>query len=223
MRSCAVPLALAVCLAQSVEQPRRSASDYPAHAELKTRSLGADFLVHTFSGNGKSFFTADYLVVEAAFYPARGQRPVVAHSHFLLRVNGKERIHAQLPQFVAASLKHPDWEGREGGVVVGAGAGDLGVILGRRERTPRFPGDTGAPGTRLPAPPRAPKPEDRSGIESEPVLPEQVCVEQALPEGPAAGPIRGYLYFPYKGKVARIAKLELLYAADGERATLKLR
>jgi hypothetical protein len=213
----------AACCAQSVEEPRAKPADYPAHTELKTLSLGAEFMVHTFSGNGKTFFVEDYLVVEVAVYPASGSRPMVAHSHFTLKINGKRSIAPQPPPFVAASLKYPDWE-RKPTLTTEAGVGDAGVILGRRRPEPRFPGDNRPARERLPNPPRAPGDGNRAGIEKEEVRAEEVCVEQALPEGVASGPLRGFLYFPHKGKVKDIKKLDLLYAVpEGISATLKLR
>jgi hypothetical protein len=208
--------------AQDIEQPRAKAANYPAHAELKALSIGADFLVHTFSGKGQSFFVPDYLVIEVAIYPVPGSRPLVAHSHFTLKINGKQPILPQPPQFVAASLKYEDWE-RRPTVVAEAGVGDAGVILGRRQPTSRFPGDRRPTQDRLPKPPRAP--DSSSGVEKqEEVRAEEICVEQALPEGVAAGPWRGYIYFPHKGKVKDIKKLELVYSGlEGHTGTLKLR
>jgi hypothetical protein len=214
-------LVAATLLAQHVEQPRAKAADYPAHASLKSLALGADFMVHTFSGRGKTFLTEDHLVVEVAVYPSTGVRPMVAHSHFVLRINGKGQIMSQPPQFVAAALKYPDWHTKPS-VVADARVGDSGVIIGREPRAQRFPNDPRPSQERLPMP-RAPEPADRSGIEKEAVSPAEVCIEQALPEGPAAGPIRGYVYFPFKGKMKSVKKVELLYSAEGEQATLMLR
>jgi hypothetical protein len=222
MKWLAVALAVTPMLAQQVEEPRAKAADYPAHAALDNLALGADFLVHTFAGRGKTFLIEDYLVVEVAVYPAQGSRPMIAQSHFVLRINGKNQLLPQPPQFAAASLKYPDWT-QKPTVVAGAGVGDSGVIIGRQPRVQRFPNDPRPSQERLPMP-RAPEPADRSGIEKEEeASPAEVCVEQALPEGPAAGPIRGYLYFPHKGKVKSIKKLELLYSAEGRQATLTLR
>jgi len=210
-----------LCFGQT-EEPRPKPTDYPAHASLKTVALGAEFMVHTFTGRGRTFLLDNYLVVEVAVYPASGTRPMVAHSHFTLRVNGKLHLLAQAPQFAAASLKYPDWE-RKPELVVGAGTGDAGVLIGRQPRVERFPGDPRPGQERLPNPPRVPTSEDRSGIGKQEVSPAEVCVEQALPEGIAAGPIRGYLYFPFKGKMKSIKELDLLYASEGQKASLALR
>jgi hypothetical protein len=219
-----IPLLATTAFAQSVEEPRPKPSDYPGHAVSERAALGAEFMVHTFGANGKMFFVENHLVVEVAFYPAALQRPMLAHSHFSLKVNGKGAIHPQVPQLVAQALKHPDWNQRRN-LEVGGGAGDTGVILGRRGSGPQFPGDTGRPGSRLPNPPRREAEQDRSGIEKpEEARPEELCIEQALPEGEVSGPLRGFLYFPYTGKAKDIKKVELIYTPPkAQPVTLTLR
>ena len=169
------------------------------------------------------YLAEGFLVVEVTFYPPKDEAPLVAIGHFTLRLNGrKPELLAQAPPFVAASLRHPDMQQRPE-LVASAGVGDAGVIVGRRPPTERFPGDPRTTRDRLP-PPRAPTGEDRSGIERpEPARPEDVAVAQALPEGPAKGPIACYLYFPWRGKAKELKKVELLYHSPGGAATLALR
>ncbi len=205
-------------------EPRPQPADYPVHAVLGKAALGAEYLVHTVSGRNQSFLARDYLVVEVGLYPAKGTTLVVSNSHFTLRLNGKKSVLiAQPPAFVAASLKYPDWEYRPSVIAV-AGVGDAGVILGRPQRTERFPGDPVPSRERLPDPPKAPSPQDRSGLEKTPVRPEEVAVEEALPEGEISRPVRGYLYFHYKGKTKSIRSVELVYNGPGGAAgTITLR
>ena len=212
----------AVLSAAGGTEPKPKASEYAAHARAGAVEIGAEYLVHSFSGAGQMFAAGDYLVVEVALYPPRGETAQVSAGAFSLRINGSRKAAlAQAPGFVAASLKYPDWEQRPT-VVAGAGVGDTGVILGRPRQVERFPGDP-AGRTRLPAPPRAPEPEDRSGLEkTAPATPAEVAVDAALPEGTARGPVSGYLYFAYQGKISKIKSLELLYTNETASAMLKL-
>jgi hypothetical protein len=202
-------------------EPRANAADYPAHSQAGKLAIGAEYTVHSFSGSGHTFVAEKYLVVEVALYPPPGVEVLVAESRFGLRVNGKKRpLEAQSAFFVAASLKYPDWE-QSRSVEGWGGSGDTGVILGRPAPTERWPGD---PRGRIPRPPpRAPKPEDRSGIEHTPEkTADQVAVEAALPEGPTRRPVSGFLYFPYSGKTKGIKTLELLYLGPEGETALKL-
>lgn len=213
-----VLIAAAPALAEGTT-PRKKAADYPVREKLETLEIGAEYLVHSFSGHNQTFVTSDYLVVEVALYPAGGERPLVASGQFTLRINGKKSaLLPQAPGMAAASLKYPDWENRPS---LTAAAGP--VIIGRPAPVERFPGDPRPGQTRLPAPPRAPEPENPSGMEREsPVRAEELVVECALPEGIAKGPVSGYLYFPHKGKVSSIRSLELIYTGTAGNTTLKL-
>jgi len=203
--------------------PKSKASEYALHTEVGKLALGAEYLVHSFSCRNQTFVTSDYLVVEAAVYPAPGEALEVASGQFMLRLNGKgQLLHAQAPGFVAASLKYPDWERRRR-LEVGGGIGDVGVRIGGPPRVERFPGDPRPQQTRLPTPPQAPAPQDPSGLDREPPLrAEEAVVVAALPEGKARGPLSGYVYFAYKGKIKSIRKLELIYSGAAGSVTLAL-
>lgn len=219
-RGMAVLLAAGMgCLAGT--DPRPKPEEYPASAKAGSIGVGAEYRVRSVSGGGQTWTTKDYLVVEVALYPARGERIEVSHGQFTLRLNGKKNtLLPQAPAFVAAAFKYPDWE-RRPTVVAEGGMGDVGVIVGRPPATERFPGDPRPRRQRLPAPPRAP--EGVPGAEPrETPKPEEVVVECALPEDPAAGPVAGYLYFPFKGKTRSVRAVELLYAGPGGGAVLKL-
>jgi hypothetical protein len=186
-------------------------------------ALGAEYLVRSLFVRGQSFLTPDYLVVEVAVYPPKGEALEVSSGEFTVRLNGKKQLlFTQSPGFVAASLKYPDWERRRT-VEVSGGVGDTGVVLGRPETVERFPGDPRPRQTRLPAPPKVSAPQDPSGLDKpEPVRAEEAVVEVALPEGKAAGPVSGYLYFAHKGKLKSIRTLELLYGGPAGHAILRL-
>lgn len=205
-------------------EPRKDAGEYPASARTETLAIGAEYLVHSLSASGQTWFVPDYLIVEVAAFPlAKGEFALNA-GNFSLRINGKKTpILPQTPGIVAASLKYPDWEERSR-VEAGAGVGGADVILGRPQPVERFPGDTRPGRQRLPAPPRAPDQENPSGLDKpRPVSAGEAVQEAALPEGNFRGPIAGYLYFAYKGKLKSIRSLELLYSGPAGPASLQLR
>src|SRR5437588_11552680 len=120
-------LAAALALAQGTA-PKPQAADYDVHADTPKAALGAEFMVHSFSGQGTTYIAKDYLVVEVALYPPKGQPIDVGR--FALRINGKKQLLTQAqPQMVATSLLHTEWQTGprlEGG----GGLGNTGVILG---------------------------------------------------------------------------------------------
>ncbi len=208
-------LAAAVALGQGTD-PKPKADDYDVHAATSKGALGAEFMVHSFSGRGQTYVAKDYLVVEVALYPPKGQGIQVRPGEFSLRVNGRKTLLTPVsPSEVVSSLQHADWSLNRG-VELGGTLGNTGVILGRPAPS-RIPGE---PSGRAPQPPRAPDSGSPGGIDPEPrVTAAELVVETALPEDPRRGPIAGFLYFPYKGKPSGIKSLELLF----EDAALKLR
>ena len=199
------------------------AADYPVHAQAGPVDVGAEYLVRSIPVRNQTLVASNYLVVEVAIYPPPGQALAVSGGQFTLSLNGnRQLLHAQAPGFVAASLKYADWERRPTLVATGS-MGDAGVIIGRPERVERFPGDRRPAQERLPAPPRAPTPENPSGLPKEEApRPEEAVVETALPSVQARGPISGYLYFAHKGKSKSIKTLDLLYEGPAGNATLRL-
>jgi hypothetical protein len=207
--------ALALTLAaQYGTTPKASAQDYPVRAKLENLSIGAEYLVHSFSRGREMFIAKDYLVAEVALFPANGQSLLVNAGHFTLRVNGrKQALSPQAPEFVANSLKYPE---TSSGLHPAAQLGPL--VLGPRPAE-RFPGD---PTAQTPRPPQMPT-GNPSGLDQEPpVKAEELVVEAALPEGERRQPTSGFLYFPYRGKVSRIHSLELVFTSPAGSTTLPL-
>lgn len=198
--------------------PKASEQDYPARAKLERVSIGAEYLVHSFSSGREMFIAKEYLVVEVALYPAKGESLFVDAGHFSLRVNGrKQALSPEAPEIVASALQYPDPNTGTGPRAVAA----LGpIVLGQPRPVERFPGD---PDARTgPAPPRAPD-DSPSGPDKQPsVKAEELVVEAALPEGEHHGPTSGFLYFPYRGKVSRIRSLELVLTSPAGNTTLPL-
>ncbi len=197
------------------------ATDYPAHMIAGSTSIGAEYLVHSIPAGNQTLVAPDYLVVEVAVFPAGGQSVHIGGDTFALRINGKKFVVApDSPGMVVASIKYPDWEQRRT-AEASASAGNAGVVLGQPPAVGRFPGDptTG----RLPRAPRAPDIDAQNGVEREkPETAEDVIAKTALPEGPAAKPVSGFLFFSFKGKVKSIKSLELIYQPNAGSAALKL-
>lgn len=189
-------LALVLCLLANA-QGRQSAKDWPAHISFEQADMGVEYLVHSVLWQGDSLFLKDYLVVEVAFYPAKKREPfLLKQEDFALRVNGKQQtLIPQWPTQVAdAYLRQYDTA--------------IGPVMGRQ--------------TPLPAPPRVPEPEDRSGVRREKLTPEEILTKASLYEGKLNEPVRGLLYFAYKAKPGSIKKVELLYRGGKGEVTIPL-
>jgi len=220
-RVCAL-LFLAVALLYSQgTTPKQSPSDYPVHATVGNLTLAAEYLVHAIPAAEGSYFTNDYLVIEASFFGPHLTPVKMSAEHFTLRINGqKSPLLTQAPGIVGASLKYPDWEQRPT-LTASAGAGNGQIILGRPVPVERFPGDPNA--RRGPAPPRVPESENPSGQAKEPPMPVEERIQRsALPEGEHIVPSGGLLFFPFKGKTKSIRSLELLYDGSAGKVSLKL-
>lgn len=203
-------------LSRTGTTPKASEQDYPVRAKLQKLSIGAEYLVHSFSSGRQMFIAKDYLVVEVALFPAKGENLEVNASHFTLCVNGrKQALSPQAPEFVADSLKHPD---QSYGLHPVAALGP--IVLGQPQPTERFPGDpNGRAGT---PPPQAPE-DNPSGLDKEPpIRAEDLVVQAALPDGEHHGPTSGFLYFPYRGNIHRIRSLELMFTGPAGSAALPL-
>ncbi|MGD0364949.1 MAG: hypothetical protein ABSC93_29065 [Bryobacteraceae bacterium] len=210
-----LPLLLGTLLAQYGTTPKASAQEYPAHAKLDKISIGAEYLVHSFSRGRQMFIAKDYLVVEVALFPAKGENLLVNTAQFGLRVNGrKEALQPQGPEFVAESLKYPE---QSSGPHAVAGLGPL--VLGQPRQTERFPGD---PNARTGPAPGGTDDNPTGADKDPPVKAEDLVVQAALPDGEHHGPSSGFLYFHYRGKVKGIHSLELVIAGPSGATTLPL-
>jgi len=220
MRALVLALVSAGWLAAAVKE---KATDYPVHADIGTVSIGAEYLVHSIPAHSQTFFAPDYLVVEVAVFPGRLEPVEIGNNTFTLRINGrKEVIVRDTPGFVAASLTYPDWE-QHRQAEVQAGVGDAAVIIGRPPVVGRFPGDPTPHQTRLPPAPKAPTPEESSGIEQDaPQSADEALAQVALPDGPVSKPVAGYLFFHYGAKAKSIKSVDLVYEGKQGSVTLKL-
>jgi hypothetical protein len=203
--------------------PKPKPEAYDVHAQARRLGLGAEYMVRSFGAGEQMFIAEDYLVVEVALFPPKGENVDVDPAKFTLRFNGKKAVlGAQPPSMVAASLNHPEWRYQQGnqqgrGATADLGVGGVNIGLGHPGQTSPFPG---APQSRLPAPPRAPDAGGPGGLDpKEPVKPEEVLIQTALPAGLHKGPVSGFLFFAWRGKTSSIKTLELLW----NDAVLKLR
>ena len=215
MRS-SIALILTLSIHAEGTAPKPAATDYPVTTRFGDTAIAADFMIHSISGEGQTFFVEDYLVVEVAIYPDKFKEIAVANTQFVLRLNGKRTLVTQTPQFVAASLKYPDWERRP--TLVGQ-AGP--IIVGRPQQVERFPGDPTVGQGRLPEQPRVPSQLPSSRAETPKA--QDIALEMALPEGTHKHPVSGYIYFPYKGKLKGLKTIELVVKSGPNEAVLKLR
>jgi hypothetical protein len=204
-------------LAQGGTEPKPKPEDYEAHGQAQTAAIGAEFMVHSFSGRGMTYLAPDFLVVEVALYPPKGSEIEVQAAAFALRLNGKKiPLMPAGIEMVRASLQHPEWQ-QGPRLEAGAGIGDSSVILGA-PRPAQIPGQPPRTGQPLPAPP-----ETDPGVggvpRTPPVTAEELLMQTALPEGKHHLPVSGFLFFPYRGKAGSVKTVELLF----EDAVVKLR
>jgi hypothetical protein len=209
-----LPLLASLLPAQYGTKTKASEQDYPAHANLPKLTIGAEYLVHSFSSGSQMFIAKDYLVVEVALFPAVGQSLPVNASHFSLRVNGRNQtLLPQAPEIVANAMKYPD-PNTDSGVHPTAQLGPW--ILGQPRPADRFPGDPNV--NHGPVPGKPP-----SDIDTEtPLTAEELVVRAALPEGEHRGPTSGFLYFSYRGRISHIRSLELVFTSPAGNTTFAL-
>ncbi len=202
-------ISLAAVLRLSGGDVARKAEDYPARMELGTTTIAAENLGPSVPEPAGGLFTRDYISIEVAFFrPGSGQHTVIAHGDFALRINGaRVPLRPEPPGAVAASLKYPDWEQR-GQVETRAGVGDADVVLGRPRAVERFPGDHRPAEQQGTGP--MPRVNNPLGTKT-PINIDEVVARAALPEGDVGLPAAGCLYFPFRGKLKSIKKLELIY------------
>ncbi|HYL73931.1 MAG TPA: hypothetical protein VEU96_06975 [Bryobacteraceae bacterium] len=186
---------------------RAKATDYPVHVTLPNMEIGLEYLVHSIPGDDRFYIAKDYLVVELAAFPK--DAIALSPSKFTLLVNGKNILYTASPGMVAASIKYPDWE-QHRQLTTEAGNGNASVVFGAPRPVGRFPGDN-----RDNVPmniPRPPQPDDGKDLDHPHERPiEEAIANAALPEGRAAKPVKGCLFFSFSGKTKSIKSLALIY------------
>ena len=88
-----VLLSSAPLLAQAIgTEPKPTPEEYDVHGQTKSAAVGAEYMVHSFSGEGRMFLARDYLVVEVALFPPKRQEVNVRPFAFSLRIEGKKSL-----------------------------------------------------------------------------------------------------------------------------------
>ena len=205
-----VILAFALLAQAQGTQPKASAAEYPVQAVAGNLAIGAEYTVHSFGSGEQMYLAENYLVVEVALFPPKGESVTADAAGFALRVNGKKTLlYAQSPALVASHLNQREWETTRGGTA-DLGVGGVNIGLGHPQgRDPV----TGAPeGRRLPDPPRAPDAGVPGGGEArQRERPEELLIRTALPGDPHRPAVSGFLYFPYQGKASGLKSIDLVF------------
>jgi hypothetical protein len=216
MRAVAI-LLLVSAFCNAGTEPKASASEYPVHSQTPECAIGSEFWIHSFSGQGQTYVTEDYLVIEVAIFPSSGKEILLSSSQFTIRINGKDTRFPQTAGAVGASMKYSDWTTKPG---LTAEAGP--VILGRPQTAPRFPGDTRPPHETGPGRPQV-STDPATSPEKQVLSAPELAVVTALPEGRVTKPLSGFLYFAHRGKIKSIRTLDLVYQGPSGPVSLKLR
>jgi hypothetical protein len=191
--------------------PKPNPADYDVHAYAGPFDIGAEYMVHSFSAGEAMYLAEHYLVVEVAFYPPLKDDVVTIDlAKFKLRLNHRTALSADPPSQAAASLRPSMFDYQQPRLSGGIGAGPIGVGMGQ-------PGPV--PGSPMPRQPRTPEAAPPGGIERTPVSPEEVLLNTALPAGSHKGPVSGFVYFRFEGKLKSVKNVELIY----DSTTLKLK
>ena len=234
---------LLICISSSIAQrhtgtvPRSAVTDYTAHASQESVQIGASLLTHK---DLKKVFATNVneccLVVEVAFYPAKGNDNKdnkdnfvkISLDDFMLRETGMDvGTKPSTPDVLAARLEvqpvPPDREHRPGV----SSSSDIGYERTTQQNGPerttsggvvqRSSVGVGIPiggsgGSRLPEGRNAEG--NRRAIEAE-------LAEKALPETTAWDPVAGYLYFSVPKK--KKGGYELVYMAGDKKVVLPLK
>ncbi len=198
--------------------PRPKVGDYPVHGGLRQYELGAEYMGRSFFVEDKAYDAGDFIAVEIGVYPRKGVALKIMTSQYALRFNGKkELVYAQSAGSVAVSMRLQPWDSQRRGVVIGAGP----VIIGAPQGGPRFPGD---PGRRPPVSRPAPEPDHQGNVEREaPPDYADLVNRAAFVEGVVEKPARGYLFFPYAGKLTKLKKIELVVVDENNRGSLAIK
>jgi hypothetical protein len=201
---------------------RSAALKYPAHAEQDGVAMGAVLLT---SQEARKDFVSDVnhccLVVEVALYPQKGQNLDVSLNDFSLRTMGTDSaVKAASATLISGTLQKKAAASRDVVVSPSAGVGyESGVVYDPITGQPRRGGgvytQTGVGvGIGSPGGQGGSTDADRKVMEAE-------LDEKGLPEGSAATPVAGYLYFPL-AKKTKNAHYELEYMLNGNKVVLRL-
>lgn len=207
--------------------PRASADSYPAHTVHDGLSVGATLLT---ADQVRKAFASDLnrccLVVEVAFYPEKDNAVTVSLNDFALRVSGSDiAAKPSTAEVLAAKLQKKSAPSPGGGpdvgvyptVGVGYETGGIDPVTGQRRPGGVVTSTGVGVGVGIGGPPTPPGASDRDRRTMELEL-----SEKGLPEGQAAAPVSGYVYFAMPPKKDKKATHQLEYMVNGEKIVLNL-
>ena len=177
--------------------PRATPGEYPAHVQIGTITIAAEFAGHSVPRPEDPLSTDDYVVVETGIFGPPDAHITLSPDNFSLRINDKKPAPSQSFVVVAGSLHDPEWippdqpKAKSKTSFGGGGSNDTATM-----------------------PPKIPIELRRSMT--------QYIRNAALPEGDRPLPQAGLLFFPYHGKTQSIHLLELIYSGPAGKATLPL-
>jgi hypothetical protein len=184
--------------------PRVAATEYQAHEQVGSVTIGAEFMGHSVPTPEHIFSSEDFIVVEAGVFGGPGAHATLSRDDFSLRIAGRKASLSSEPfELVMKSLKDPEWQppesadkdkGSKSGLTTGGGGG----------------GGAAPP----PAPPKMPFPLRRAM--------ELQVQHSGMGEGDRPLPQAGLLFFRYGGKPENIKSMELIYSGAAGKATIEL-
>src|SRR5260370_32995272 len=176
--------------------PRLAATDYQAHAQAGTSTIGAEFTGHSVAMPEETLSTDDYVVVETAFLGPHETRLKLSAEDFSLRINGKKTaLPTQAFGLVFPSLKNPELEPPSSS-----------------SKSKTSVGGSGGQGDSAPAPAFHLPPEVKRAMQ-------QHVQKAALPLGGRVLPVAGLIFFQYRGKKQNIQSIALSYSRPAGKAT----
>lgn len=180
---------------------RATAADYQTQGKVGNVTIGAEFTGHGIPSVQQPLNSEDYVAVEVGLFGPADARLTIGAADFSLRVNGKKDLLPSQPWgLVAKNVKDLEWVSPD---AVPGESKSKGSVSG---------GGGGQAGSPPPLPPKVPIDVLRGW---------QLAVRNAaLAQGDRALPQAGLVFFPYRGKVANIRSLELIY--EGPAGTVSL-
>ena len=184
---------------EALGMPARTApTEYQAHAQAGTISIGAEFMGHSVPTPQAIYSSEEYVIVETGLFGPPDARLLLSAQDFSLRINGKKTaLSTQHYELAFHTLKDPEWE-------------PPAVEKSKTSLNTGGGGQNDAP----PAPPKMPL-ELRRAMELR-------VQKAALPEGERVLPQAGLIFFEYRGKAQNIKSVELIYDGPAGKATLTL-
>ncbi len=203
--------------------PKASVGEYAAHAERNGVGVGATLLT---SDQVHKKFAADVnhccVVVEVAFYPEKDKSLDVATDDIMIQTEADGLVRPLSARAVAAKLQQQAEGGRGPTVVTSTGVGyESGTVIdpvtGQPTKVRGVTTEAGVGvgmGDPYPRPTASNRSRDNAEIE---------LSEQSLPEGMAATPVSGYIFFPSSVKKSKKKiPLQLQYAMKDQTVVLNL-